>query len=252
MAMMRRYVTLLVATGGLLAGAPSVAAAPLIGHGTARIATVSAAGWNSLNWSGYAATTTNATAVVGQWQVPKVTKTTGNTYSSTWIGIDGFTGGTNLIQTGTEQDWAGGKAVYRAWWEILPAAETVIPSITVHPGDVFTAAIKKGTGTTWSIKITDTTTNKTFSINKTYTGPATSVEWIQEAPTVGGTIATLAHYGKTYFINCGFDGANIGFTAGNRGIMIQNGKHVSTPSQPSKEGNGFEVAYGAKTPAPPA
>lgn len=248
---MRRHVTLLVTAGGLLAGAPSIAAAPTIGHAAARVATVSAAGWTSGNWSGYAGTTTAATSVVGQWQVPKVTKTTGNTFSSTWIGIDGFNN-LDLIQTGTEQDWSGGKAVYRAWWEILPAAETVIPSITVHPGDMFSATITKGTGTTWTIHITDTTTGKSFSINKNYAGPGTSVEWIQEAPEVNGSIATLAHYGKTFFINCGFDGVNIAFTAGNRGVMIQGGKHVSTPSKPSVEGNGFAVQYGAKTPAPPA
>jgi hypothetical protein len=245
--MMRRHLSLVVVAGGLLAGAaPAMAAAPAISQGTLKISAST-----SSNWSGMAGTTSAATSVVGEWQVPKVTKTPGNTYSSTWLGIDGDTNG-DLIQTGTEQDWAGGHAVYRAWWEILPAAETVIPSLTVHPGDIFTANIHKGSGSTWTIQISDTTTGKSFSINKTYTGPATSVEWIQEAPEVGGSIATLAHYGKTYFINCGFDGSNVAFTAGNRIVMVQGGKHVSTPSGPSAEGNGFSVAYGAKKPAPPA
>ncbi|MGA7987129.1 MAG: G1 family glutamic endopeptidase [Candidatus Dormiibacterota bacterium] len=250
--MMRRHVTLLAVTGGLLAGAaPAMAGAPALGNGPAHIAVANAAGWSSSNWSGYAGTTTAATSVVGEWQVPTVKATAGNTYSSTWIGIDGFTN-SNLIQTGTEQDWAGGHAVYRAWWEILPAAETVISSITVHPGDIFTANIHKGSGTTWHIMITDTTSGKSFSINKTYLGAGGSVEWIQEAPEVGGVVAHLAHYGKTFFINCGFDGVKIAFTAGNRGVMIQGGKQVSTPSEPSSAGNGFEVAYGATTPAPPA
>ena len=47
------------------------------------------------------------------------------TYSSAWIGVDGFNDN-DLIQTGTEQDYYSGGAHYDAWWEILPAAETEI------------------------------------------------------------------------------------------------------------------------------
>ena len=36
-------------------------------------------------------------------------------------------------------DYYSGSAHYAAWWEILPAAETSITSITVHPGDHMTA-----------------------------------------------------------------------------------------------------------------
>ncbi len=49
----------------------------------------------------------------------------GSTYSSSWIGIDGFNN-SNLIQTGTEQDYTSGGAQYCAWWEIFLAAETQI------------------------------------------------------------------------------------------------------------------------------
>jgi hypothetical protein len=248
--MIRRYLTLMTVGGGMVLAGPATAAAPAVIHAAAQTVSRTSNGWSSGNWSGYAGTTSGATSISGEWQVPKVSKTPGNTYSSTWIGVDGFNN-SDLIQTGTEQDWAGGHAVYRAWWEILPAAETVIPSITVHAGDIFTANIVKGAGSNWTITLADTTSGKSFSIVKSYSGPQSSVEWIQEAPEIG-SITTLAHYGKTYFINCKFDGVNIAFTSGNRGVMIQNGKQVSTPSKPSAAGNGFEVAYGSKTPAPPA
>lgn len=32
-----------------------------------------------------------------------------------------------------------------------------------------------------------------------YGGPQSSVEWIQEAPEIGGSVTPLAHDGKTYF-----------------------------------------------------
>lgn len=247
---MRRMLTLAAACGALLSGG-IVGSVPVV-HGSAVVASRTNAGWTSSNWSGYAgAVSSRATSITGEWQVPTVTKTTGNSYSSAWVGIDGFNDA-DLIQTGTEEDWAGGHAVYKAWWEILPASETVISSITVHAGDVFTAQITKGSGTNWTIEIDDTTSGQSFSTTKSYSGPATSVEWILEAPLVGGSIATLAHYGKTYFIDCGFDGGNAVFSTANRGIMVQGGKHVSTPSKPDAAKDGFEVAYGSKTPPPPA
>lgn len=246
---MRRLLTLAAACGGLLSGG-IVGAAPVI-HGSAVVTSRSNAGWTSGNWSGYAGSVSSpATSVTGEWQVPTVTSTPSSSYSSAWIGIDGFTN-RKLIQTGTEADWIGGHAVYHAWWEILPASETVIPSITVHAGDVFTAQITKGSGKSWTIEIDDTTSGNSFSITKNYAGPGASVEWILEAPLVNGGLATLAHYGKTYFINCGFDGGNAVFIAANRGIMVQGGTHVSTPSKPDAAKDGFEVAYGAKTPPPP-
>jgi hypothetical protein len=252
--MIRRYLTLATATGGMLAGGLVTTAAPAmtpITHQVAHIASRTATGWTADNWSGYGGSVTSANEITGTWNVPTVTKTKGNTYSSTWIGIDGFAN-SDLIQTGTEQDWVGGKAHYDAWWEILPAPETLIPTITVHPGDAMFADIWNSSGTTWQILLEDLTTNVTFQIAKTYTGPADSVEWIQEATEIGGTIATLAHYGSTTFTLAGFNGGNVTFVAADRGIMIQNGKHVSTPSLPGMVVNAFTVAYGAKTPKAPS
>lgn len=253
--MIRRYLTLATATGGMLAGGlvttAAPAAIPALTHHVANLTSRTATGWTSGNWSGYAGTTSNATQVSGSWTVPTVTKSKGNAYSSTWVGIDGFVN-SDLIQTGTEADWVGGKAHYDAWWEILPASETLIPSITVHPGDVMSANIQKGSGSTWQITLKDVTTNVSYSTSKSYSGPGASVEWIQEATQVNGVIATLAHYGSTSFTQAGFDNGSITFAIGNRGIMIQNGKHVSTPSKPGPIKNAFAVAYGAKTPKAPS
>src|SRR5438876_5270346 len=156
---------------------------------------LSGAGWASSNWSGYAITGSGFRAIRGHWGVPAVSATRNATYSSSWIGIDGFNN-PDLIQTGTEQDYYNGSAHYRAWWEILPAPETVIPSITVHPHDQMSASIAQGSGSNWTITITDHSTGKSFTIVQTYSGPQASAEWIQEAPTVGGRIAKLAHYGQ--------------------------------------------------------
>jgi hypothetical protein len=208
-------------------------------------------GWSSSNWSGYAITGSGLSAATGSWVVPAVSASRKATYSSSWVGIDGFNN-SSLIQTGTEQDYYNGSAHYDAWWEILPAAETVISSISVHPGDVFSASVTKGSGSSWTITITDNTTRASFTTTQTYTGPQTSAEWIQEAPTVGGRVAPLAHYGQTVFDPGTVNGANPGLTAADGGVMVQKGVQVSTPSNPDGDTDGYNVAYGSTQPSPPA
>lgn len=208
-------------------------------------------GWSSSNWSGYAITGSGYNTITGNWTVPAVQASTKATYSSTWIGIDGFNN-SNLIQTGTEQDYYNGSVHYDAWWEILPAAETVIPSMTITPGDHMSASIQnKGSGQ-WSITIQDVTRNESFTTTQNYTGPQTSAEWIQEAPQVGGRVAPLAKYGTVTMDPGTVNGANPHLTAADGGVMIQSNTQVSTPSVPDGDTDGFNVAYGSTAPSAPA
>ncbi len=229
---------------------PAIASHPRIGSRIPAGST-SAAGWSSSNWSGYAVTGGPYTSITGEWNVPAVASTKKASYSSNWIGIDGFNN-SQLIQTGTEQDFYNGRAHYGAWWEILPAAETVIPTLTINPGDHMRSSIAKGAGSTWTITLTDVSSGQSFSISKTYTGPLTSAEWIEEAPTVGGRVATLAHYGSSVFDPGTVNGASPSFVASEGGVMVQSRLQVSTPSLPDAEGDGFAAAYGSAVPAAPA
>ena len=172
------------------------------------------------------------------------------TYSSQWVGIEGFNN-SSLIQTGTEADYDNGSAHYGAWWEILPAAETVIPSITVHPGDHMSASITKGCGNTWTISITDTTTGASFSTQKTYTGPERLPSGSRKRRP-GGRVATLAAYRPGY-LRPGH-GKRWQPTPGSGcgGVMVQRNQQVSTPSAPDGDTDGFNTASGRTAPAPPS
>jgi hypothetical protein len=249
-----------VAVGGSLAvscmlvggGAAGSAVAPAVFHHP-RISTApvkrSAAGWTSSNWSGYAITGSTYSSISGQWTVPAVAASRKATYSSNWIGIDGYSN-SDLIQTGTESDYYNGSAHYDAWWEILPAAETVIPSISVKPGDTIKATITKGSGSTWTITISDG--SQSFTTNQTYTGPQTSAEWIEEAPSIGGRVAPLANFGTATFDPGTVNGGNPLLTASESGAMVQKNVQVATPSDPDNDTDGFNVAYGSSAPAPPS
>ena len=208
-------------------------------------------GWASSNWSGYAVTGGTYHAITGSWIVPPVSTTHGKTYSSTWIGIDGFNN-QDLIQTGTEQDAAKSGNSYYAWWEILPAAETTIPNMTIHPGDHMTASITDNGNGTWTISLRDVTTAQSFTTTQAYTGPGQSAEWIMEAPTLGNKVSQLADYGLATITPDTVNGVSPNFALSDAGVMFQ--KHtgqVSTPSVPNAVNDGFDTAYGAVAPPAP-
>jgi Peptidase A4 family len=211
--------------------------------------------WTSKNWSGYATTGAGFTSVSGTWHVPQVQAPTKkrhyrrNTFSSSWVGIDGFNNN-SLIQAGTEEDWLNGSAIYQAWWEILPAAETPIPSMTIHPGDAMTVQINRGFPD-WTISVSDQTTGQSFTTKQVYSGPLTSAEWIHEAPTVGRRVATLSPDSADVFDLATVNSGNPGLTAADAGAMFKGRHQISTPSAPDSDGDGFTVANSNVAPSPP-
>ncbi|HXY46214.1 MAG TPA: G1 family glutamic endopeptidase [Acidimicrobiales bacterium] len=108
-------------------------------------------GWNSIsdNWSGYAETTAQTgqryTAVTAAWTVPSVTTMSVLGCASNWAGIGGATS-RDLIQLGTSSCSDSSTTGYNAWYEILPAAETIVPSLTILPGDRVVATLQLVSG----------------------------------------------------------------------------------------------------------
>lgn len=250
-------VTVLAASSAALAGSTAAAAPFPVVHAV-RNPGAAAPKWpgvTSNNWSGYGGVTSSGNAITytsARWKVPSVQPKNG--YSSAWVGVDGFNNNA-LIQTGTEQDYVKKKFVYRAWWEILPANETIISSLTISPGDWMQGTIENLSGATWRITLADLSSGQTFSTTQTYTGPATSAEWIVEAPTGPKRILKLARYSTTSFwnITLGLNSAaptNVGLVYPGEAIAMFKGKNqISTPSKPT--GNSFNIAYGKKQPAAP-
>ncbi|KZS44208.1 hypothetical protein AWU65_29520 [Paenibacillus glucanolyticus] len=198
-------------------------------------------GWVSSNWSGYSITGKKGTfkRVSAKWNVPFLRPSQGASYSSAWIGIDGY-GNNSLIQTGTGHDFIDGKAYYYAWWEILPASVTLIP-LPVQPGDRMHATIIKRSGSIWLICLRNSTRNWTFRTSQRYTGPQTSAEWIVEAPQVNGELAQMARLSPVIFSCCRANGRSPRLISVDGGIMIQDLKITSIPSNPNRAGDRFVV-----------
>jgi hypothetical protein len=170
----------------------------------------------SNNWSGLIDTGSGArfTSIRGDWVVPRVQASSSDEASGTWIGIDGD-GVSSLIQTGTAQNSGSdfGGTQYSAWVQLLPGAPEVIGNTSgpalVQPGDVMAASISEDTPDMWTIDLNDTTQGWSFSEQFPYVTPGTTAEWIEEATTVNGSVATLPDYGSTTFTDLGAGGAGL-------------------------------------------
>ena len=182
------------------------------------------------NWAGYVAevdfdspVSNSVTSVSGAWTVPGVTPSiwpaanvSGQQASSVaWVGIDGFIGSGTVEQIGTESYMLNGVAHYYAWYEMYPSGLTLIPSMSVSPGDSIAASVQyspPGYANEFQLSITDSTNGQTYTTYQTNSSALmTSAEWIMEAPTIGTTFAPLPTFGSIAFTGAQ---ATIGSTTG--------------------------------------
>jgi hypothetical protein len=163
----------------------------------------------SSNWSGYAATGGGFSAVSGSWTVPSVTCPAGTTtYSSQWIGIDGYASDT-VEQDGTGARCLAGTPNYNTWYEMygdeavadgyeVPLSSSSYP---VSAGDAMTASVSLS-GSMWTLAIADTTRGWNYSIEVASPQPAparSSAEWIVERPEVGPSLSALSDFASASF-----------------------------------------------------
>jgi hypothetical protein len=191
------------------------------------------------NWSGYAATGSSGsyTSVTSSWVQPAVSCGSQDTYSSFWVGLDGYNNSA-LEQTGTEADCIDGQAEYGAWWEVLPAAETPW-SVTVEPGDQMTADVTDNGDGTFTMTLTDSTQG--WSQTTTQQGSSgyqdSSAEVIAEATDVNGQIADLSDFGSVNFTGSDADG-NALDSYSPTGITMQNQDSGDITAQPGAISDG--------------
>ena len=87
------------------------------------------------------------TVVTAQWNVPTpnpIAKDGSSSYSSSWIGIDGY-GSDDVFQAGVECDALSGqngtqRDIY-VWWEWFPENEVGVDNFAVAAGDQLWCAL---------------------------------------------------------------------------------------------------------------
>jgi hypothetical protein len=244
--------------------ATSASAAPLTSHGQLlKIGPRLRSNTNtSGNWFGYNQGTLEQggklfNSIGGQWTVPTVTQHTAGQAeaSSNWIGIGGgcidagcTATDSTLIQTGTEQDVsATGQASYDAWYELVPAPELQITSLTVHPGDRMSASISEvvSGANAWTITLKDLTTGQSFSTTVPYSSTHATAEWIEETPLEIGTnagFAALPNLSNPAFGSATTNGQPAGLkTSEELDLTDSGGNVIGTPSAPNATADGFDA-----------
>jgi len=101
----------------------------------------------STNWAGAALVGSGYTGVTGTFTIPTPKAPTGanaNTpYSaSAWVGLDGYTCGSAILQTGVDFTIQNGAVSFDAWYEWYPDYAYDFSGITFSVGDVVTLTIK--------------------------------------------------------------------------------------------------------------
>ena len=154
----------------------------------------------STNWSGYAVTgpKNSVTSVDGYWTVPTAQSCTStDTYSSFWVGIDGFNSN-SVEQLGTDTDCSSGAPTYYAWREMYPHPAYYINTVTIHPGDEIYASVSFTGRNHFTLYMKDVSTGQSFSYSARARASRSSAEWVVEAPYSGG-ILPLTNFGTAYF-----------------------------------------------------
>ncbi len=211
----------------------------------------------SQNWGGYAVESDfnaplrgSVTDVKATWTVPGVSSSgSPNTYSATWVGIDGYSDNT-VEQTGTEQDWTPSGPVYYAWFEMYPKFGYRILNFPVQAGDTISAEVKYIGNSRFTLTIANRTQNVSFSTTqRSNKAQRSSAEWIVEPPYSGG-ILPLADFGTVTFTGCSatLNGhlGSIGDSAWQNDAIIMaysDGTLKALPSSLSSGGSGFSVKW---------
>jgi hypothetical protein len=160
---------------------------------------------DSLNWSGYAATSGKKFNYVHSTFVQPAITCPGvkNEWTSNWVGLDGFNDAT-VEQDGTFAHCGGPQSttpVYKAWYEMYPAGSVNV--FSVHPGDVIDTAVSYAGGQ-FTLTVSDLTTGKTATnVAACASCQRASAEWIIERPALCNNaltkcfIARLADFGTS-------------------------------------------------------
>lgn len=148
-----------------------------------------------------------------------------------WVGIDGDTCGTAILQTGIDWTKSGSSVTYDAWYEWYPDYAYDFSGITLAAGNSITVTVTASSKTGGTAKITNNTTGKT--VTHTFSNEASlgslceyNAEWIVEDFDSGGSQVSFANFGTVTFT--GASAVKGGTTVGVTGATIIDIKQGST------------------------
>jgi len=189
----------------------------------------------STNWSGAVLVGTGYTSVTAEFVAPTPSSSGSG---SAWVGIDGDTCDTAILQTGIDWTYNGG---YDAWYEWYPDYAYDFSGITIHAGDTIKVTVTATSKTAGKATLEDVTTGVT--VTHSFSGEASegslceyNAEWIVEDYEEGSSEVKFADFGSVTFTGASATGKS--GTVGTTGATIidmetQSGSVIVQCSLPS-------------------
>lgn len=183
------------------------------------------------NWAGAVLVGTGYTSVTGTFTAP-TPSTDGS--GSAWVGIDGDTCETAILQTGIDWTLSGGSVTYDAWYEWYPNYSYDFSDISISAGDTITTTVTATSLTGGVATIENVSSGQTVSY--TFSNEASegslceyNAEWIIEDFEEGSSLVQFADFGTVTFTGASAtDGSGTVGVSGAEIIDIEQNNKVLT------------------------
>jgi hypothetical protein len=193
----------------------------------------------STNWAGAVLIGSGYKSVTGTIVVPTPKVPTGGssrtTYSaSAWVGIDGDTCSTAILQTGIDFNIKGSTVSYDAWYEWYPDFAFNFAGFSISAGNSISMTATASSTGAGSVTLKNLSTGKTVTHSFSAESAKlceTNAEWIVEDFESGGSLVPFANFGTVTFTGIGVtttSGTTISSASGADIIDIKQNNKVLT------------------------
>ncbi|KAI0105818.1 peptidase A4 family-domain-containing protein [Daldinia grandis] len=168
----------------------------------------------SSNWAGAVLIGSGYKTVTGSIVVPTPKTPSGGSSSrqysaSAWVGIDGDTCDTAILQTGVDFTVQGSSVSFDAWYEWYPDYAYDFSGIPIKAGDTLTFTVTASSTSAGTAVIENKTTGK--QVTHSFSGETdrlcqTNAEWIVEDYSSGGSLVSFADFGTVQFTGASVNG----------------------------------------------
>ncbi|KAK0615649.1 peptidase A4 family-domain-containing protein [Bombardia bombarda] len=175
----------------------------------------------SSNWAGAVLIGSGYKSVTGSIVVPTPKVPSGGSSSkqyaaSAWVGIDGDTCDTAILQTGVDFYVKGSTVSFDAWYEWYPDYAYTFSGFSISAGDTITMTATATSTSAGSVTIKNVTKGKTVThsfSSETNKLCETNAEWIVEDFESNGALVPFANFGTVTFT-----GASVSTSSGTVGV----------------------------------
>ncbi|KAL1965257.1 hypothetical protein VTN77DRAFT_5859 [Rasamsonia byssochlamydoides] len=199
----------------------------------------------SSNWAGAVLVGTGYTSVTAQFVVPTPSAPSGGNSgtqycASAWVGLDGDTCDTAILQTGVDFCVQDGEVSYDAWYEWYPDYAYDFSGISVSAGDTIIVTVDASSKTGGTATVENVSTGQT--VTHTFSGESAALceynaEWIVEDFEEGGSLVPFANFGTVTFTGASAtdDGSSVGPSGATIIDIEQNNKVLTSVSVSGSE-----------------